>query len=225
MSNGGLISGAFSSGDGGFNLSQKGQIHTYSTTQAALNVGANDTILTADSTETTGIKWGAASAGGAWTSLETQTDGDTFDIGAIGGSLFSSYRFIRIIGQYRGGASANFACTTLNSTTTVTDYDQVYINLQDSTYSAPATSGAVSMFLGYTENNNTIFFDIFFPVSITSGASHGQLMFKSCSSGNNLRNWIDGISWIVDTDDISGIVLSTGTIVAGSCSYEVLGLA
>jgi len=77
MSNGGLISGAFSSGDGGFNLSQKGQIHTYSTTQAALSVGANDTILTADSTETTGIKWGAASAGGIWTAAgnDVQTSG------------------------------------------------------------------------------------------------------------------------------------------------------
>jgi len=64
LGNSGLISGAFSSGDGGFNLSQKGQIHTYSTTQAALNVGDNDQILTADSGETTGIKW-ATAAGGA----------------------------------------------------------------------------------------------------------------------------------------------------------------
>jgi len=63
MGNSGLISGAFSSGDGGFNLGTKGQIHTYSTTQAALNVGANDTILTADNTETTGIKWAAAGGG------------------------------------------------------------------------------------------------------------------------------------------------------------------
>jgi len=51
--------------DEGLDLTTKGQIHTHDTSaNAALNVGSNTYLLTADSTETTGMKW-AASAGGA----------------------------------------------------------------------------------------------------------------------------------------------------------------
>jgi hypothetical protein len=45
-------------------LTTKGDLFTYSTTEARLGVGANDTVLTADSTAATGLKW-ATPAGGA----------------------------------------------------------------------------------------------------------------------------------------------------------------
>jgi len=43
--------------DEGFDLTTKGQIHTYSTEQAALNLGTNTYVLQADSAEATGLKW------------------------------------------------------------------------------------------------------------------------------------------------------------------------
>ena len=43
--------------DSGFDLTTKGQIHTYSTEQAAINLGTNNYVLQADSGETTGLKW------------------------------------------------------------------------------------------------------------------------------------------------------------------------
>jgi hypothetical protein len=43
--------------DEGFDLTTKGQIHTYSTEQAAINLGTNNYVLQADSGETTGLKW------------------------------------------------------------------------------------------------------------------------------------------------------------------------
>ena len=45
-------------------LTTKGDIYTFSTSDARLGVGANNTVLTADSAEATGLKW-AAAAGGA----------------------------------------------------------------------------------------------------------------------------------------------------------------
>jgi hypothetical protein len=45
-------------------LTTKGDLFTYSTTEARLGVGANDTVLTADSTAATGLKWAAPSSGG-----------------------------------------------------------------------------------------------------------------------------------------------------------------
>ncbi len=46
---------------GGSPLTTKGDVYTYSTTDARLAVGANDTVLTADSTAATGLKWATPS--------------------------------------------------------------------------------------------------------------------------------------------------------------------
>jgi hypothetical protein len=45
-------------------LTTKGDIFTFTTVDARLGVGANGTVLTADSAEATGLKWAAAPAGG-----------------------------------------------------------------------------------------------------------------------------------------------------------------
>jgi hypothetical protein len=45
-------------------LTTKGDIFTFTTVDARLGVGANGTVLTADSAEATGLKWAAASGGG-----------------------------------------------------------------------------------------------------------------------------------------------------------------
>ena len=45
-------------------LTTKGDLYTYSTSDTRLGVGANGTVLTADSAEATGLKWAAAAGGG-----------------------------------------------------------------------------------------------------------------------------------------------------------------
>jgi hypothetical protein len=45
-------------------LTTKGDLYTYSTTDARLGVGTNGQVLTADSAETTGLKWATPAAGG-----------------------------------------------------------------------------------------------------------------------------------------------------------------
>jgi len=45
-------------------LTTKGDLYTYSTTDTRLGVGANDTVLTADSSTATGLKWAAPAGGG-----------------------------------------------------------------------------------------------------------------------------------------------------------------
>jgi hypothetical protein len=45
-------------------LTTKGDLFTFSTVDARLGVGANGTVLTADSAETTGLKWAAPAGGG-----------------------------------------------------------------------------------------------------------------------------------------------------------------
>ena len=66
-------------------LTTKGDLYTFSTTDARLGVGTNGQILTADSTAATGIKWAAPSGGGkvlqvvqATTSTSTSTNGSSY---------------------------------------------------------------------------------------------------------------------------------------------------
>jgi len=151
MSNGGLISGAFSSGDGGFNLSQKGQIHTYSTTQAALNVGANDTILTADSTETTGIKWGAASAGGIWTAAGN--DVQTSAVSELSVSGFTGRDITEVIAYFHADTAADTKVSVrVNGISTSTYYLSKIIN---TTYSS--ATGLDGWILSGNNNPNLVY--------------------------------------------------------------------
>jgi hypothetical protein len=54
-------------------LTTKGDLYTFSTVDARLGVGTNGHVLTADSTEATGIKWAAAAAGGKVLQVVTTT--------------------------------------------------------------------------------------------------------------------------------------------------------
>jgi hypothetical protein len=55
-------------------LTTKGDLYTYSTTDTRIGVGANDTVLTADSSTATGLKWAAPASGPTgWSLLNSGT--------------------------------------------------------------------------------------------------------------------------------------------------------
>jgi hypothetical protein len=76
-------------------LTTKGDVFTFSTVDTRLGVGANGTVLTADSAETTGLKWAAASSG-ALTLITTQsfTTSAALNINDIFSTTYDHYRLI-----------------------------------------------------------------------------------------------------------------------------------
>jgi hypothetical protein len=61
-------------------LTTKGDVYGYSTTNARIPVGANDTVLTADSTQALGVKWAAPAGGGKILQVIQATTGTTTNV-------------------------------------------------------------------------------------------------------------------------------------------------
>ena len=83
-------------------LTTKGDVWGYSTTDARIPVGADGTVLTADSAETLGVKWAAVASGGGLTLLETLSLSGATTTSA---TLSSSYKNLLIVvkGVYLAG--------------------------------------------------------------------------------------------------------------------------
>lgn len=104
------------------NPSAKGDLYAGSAanTYTKLSVGANATVLTADSTTATGLKWAAASSG-AMTLIKARTTFTTVaDTGTTFDNLFSStYRtYLIVIDQFSSASAANAQLQLLYSGTT-----------------------------------------------------------------------------------------------------------
>ena len=88
------FNGDLNASDDGLELTTKGQIHTYSTENTALNLGTDGYILSADSTEGTGLKYIANSdAGltlGSKGDIHTRSASDQAAL-AVGANLKSLY--------------------------------------------------------------------------------------------------------------------------------------
>jgi hypothetical protein len=75
-------------------LTTKGDLFTFSTLDARLGVGANNTVLTADSAEATGLKWAAAGGMTLINSGGTSLTGSSVSISSIPGTY--NYLYINV---------------------------------------------------------------------------------------------------------------------------------
>jgi hypothetical protein len=109
-------------------LTTKGDLYTFSTVDARLGVGANDTVLTADSAEATGLKWAAPVVGGAWTQAATGSfSGASITVSGLSGKEYfvvivdgsSATGNVDLRGRLNGDTGSNYntqGATTATST-------------------------------------------------------------------------------------------------------------
>ena len=110
--------------DEGTDLTTKGDIHGYSTSNTRIPIGDNDQILTADSSEALGLKWAAAAGGGTWETLASTKL--TSSSANLGSGAFTAKEYLLI--QCRLKATSGSGCAiryTYNDVTTPT-YDYNY---------------------------------------------------------------------------------------------------
>jgi hypothetical protein len=125
-------------GGGASPLTTKGDLYTFSTTDARLAVGTNGQVLVADSTAATGIKWAAAAAGGkvlqvvqATTTTSTSVASITYTDSGLSATITPSSATSKILVMVnqrfrmdRSNDSVNMAVQVLRGATSV--YNQEY---------------------------------------------------------------------------------------------------
>ena len=110
-------------------LTTKGDVYTYSTTDARLAVGTNGQVLTADSAEATGLKWATAAAGGMTQLASGSLSGNTLSLTSISQSYVDLYLVLNNVKI----SAAEILFTTLNNDTSSV-YDTIHNAMTNGTW-------------------------------------------------------------------------------------------
>jgi hypothetical protein len=178
------------------NIDAKGDLlaGTADNTIGRLAIGTNGQVLTADSAETTGMKWATAAAGGGWTSLAS---GSLSGAGLTLSSISGSYKNLRLVirnaqfsnstepGVRIAGVSTNnySRVAIMNDNNTGVTSGQGATNQVYTTYNTPATDTVGTWIIDFPDYANTTSTKI-----ITSMAR-----YVSAAAGNAAENcWAVG---------------------------------
>ena len=206
-------------------LTTKGDLYTFSTSDARIGVGANNTVLTADSAEATGLKWATpAGASQSYSLLSTTSlSGSSTTISGLSGYN----KLLILVSSASSTSAATELYMTINGSSTATDYAQVGARVMaNNPYSA---SDAVRSLNNFQNVGNLKWGNIGAATNVLSGFmafeganSSGIKRFSHASSGAGFTTQDQvGLSTggtFNDTAAISSITFAwqSGTLDAGT---------
>lgn len=152
-------------------------VGTGADTFSKLTVGANATVLTADSAEATGMKWAAPSGGGQSYSLISTTNTNSGSTVTVSG--LSSYKnIIMIFNNVSCNTTNQYHYVKINGSSTALDYKQVY-----TTISTPSTYGTAILSGGSAFNSgNSSGITVSYNGSATSTTLSGYFMIENAQN-------------------------------------------
>jgi hypothetical protein len=191
---------------------------TAASTPGVLAVGANDTVLTADSAEATGLKWATPAAGGMTLLSTTTLSGATTTVSSISGAYNNLQIVMYGMTNATGGGKLRIApngSTTISSqinlanTTGIQTVLDSYILPYGAVSSATNTESNQIVFINIIAYSNTSFakpFETYGRVNDTTGYpifSNGYINTTSAITSLVFSN--DGGSWTAGTVLIYGV--------------------
>lgn len=160
--------------DAGFTspLTTKGDLYTYSTTDARLPVGTNGQVLTAQSAQSTGLQWATLSATKNFSLLGTgtTTSGSTVTVSGISGidDIFITFN---AISTTVGGEEIRLRINADSGS----NYNRNYVRMN------PSTSFNLGLFSSFSETSQSSYF-LGQPQDTASSTFSGSLMIRGCNT-------------------------------------------
>lgn len=136
-------------------LTTKGDLYTYSTTNTRLGVGTNGHVLTADSAETTGLKWAAPSSGALTKIAKTTFSGATSaSFNDVFSSTYVNYRILIQLDSTGGNNQPIYFRLRVSGSDSATNYKATSsYNSGGSTALAGDLSGSTYFYLNEIDND------------------------------------------------------------------------
>jgi hypothetical protein len=186
-------------------LTTKGDIYGFSTSDARIPIGANGTILTADSTESLGLKWATPAAAGA--NFTLLNSGGTALTGAatITVSGISGKDKLAILIDNSSSVNTNFTLSVRFNTDSGTNYSRFGLYLQSTTSQ---------------QNEQSSFADdrIYMASSGTSSPGSvvaGYVMVDGCNAAGVKRWWM-----IAGGNGTAAVTYPSGGVYQGSSTIS-----
>ena len=194
---------------GGSPLTTKGDLYGFSTVDARIPIGANDTVLTADSTQSLGLKWAAPASGGGMTLISTTT----FSTGTTSlTSIPSTYTNLYAVISYMYGSSDGAELDIQFNTNT----GSVYRLMQGTTVSESTAFRINDMITTSAETGKRCFGTLEIPRYSGSDYKFCQINISASAAATDLYRVYQGI--FDSTAAISSIQFKTsaGTFSGGT---------
>jgi len=189
-------------------LTTKGDLYTYSTTNARLGVGTNGQVLTADSTAATGLKWATASVPAGYSLLGSASLSGT-DV-TISGLSGKQNLFIWVSGASSGTSAEAFRLTVSGGSSY--EYDAWKIT-GASTLSTEQGTSVLQIGQMGTSASNVV--NGFISIGGANASGTCSIDWQSVASGTSC------VSWLAKAKaSISGAISSINFYTAGGSNFD-----